>query len=154
MLQWFNLNEAPVVRLLPGVRALVAEAEGGRVVFHLPVDYLSWTAEVAEAARGIAADRPDAAGGLELWVLGDVSELCKAELEGLGWTVRTHVGTQLRETAPASGVTRPNGSRTCGFVLKPSAAWATIGRSPGPERVDIRRLCPGAHSAPGRGDLA
>ncbi len=102
MLQWFHLHESPVARLLPGERAFVVESEDGRIVLHAPVDYLSWTPEVAAAAGRIST----ASGGedrREIWLLGDLSARCRAELESLGWGIETDVGARIFETlAPAA----------------------------------------------------
>lgn len=97
MLEWFHGNESPIVRLLPGVRAFVAASGDGRVVLHAPVDYLSWTAEIADAASRLSDTASAAGGRRELWLLGDASPRCRAELEALGWTLETGVGTRLYE---------------------------------------------------------
>jgi hypothetical protein len=102
MLAWFHKNESPIVRLLPGMRALVAVADDGRLVFVAPVDYLSWTAEVAAAGERLAAEASSGNGRREVWLLGETSARCRAGLESQGWTLQTGVGEQLFAAAKAA----------------------------------------------------
>ena len=87
---------APVTRLLPDSRALVASAAGGRVVVLLPLDWIRWTAATEAAIKEIDARARQELGAqrLEMVLTGRVSERASQGLTALGWTV---------SPAPATG---------------------------------------------------
>jgi hypothetical protein len=65
--------------------------EGGRRVLALPVDYLSWTARVAELADHGRQDK----GARELIVSGMVSPTAASAARELGWRVSDRAGLVL-----------------------------------------------------------
>ena len=85
-------SQEPVSQVLTDSRALVA-ASGDRAIALLPLDYVSWTEEVARAGAEIAgrARAELGASGLEMHLTGRVSRSARRELEALGWTVREDV---------------------------------------------------------------
>jgi len=76
---------SPMARLTKGVR------EDGTIVVMLPTDFLIWDQRVAETAAGVSSR---AKAGLELWVLGIVSDLATAELQKLGWRIYSNTGAR------------------------------------------------------------
>jgi len=67
---------------------IVGKTATGGVVVGAPVDYVSWTENVANFAR-----RPDfASSSLDIWLTGRMSARARQEFERIGW--RVHEGTQ------------------------------------------------------------
>ena len=77
----------PLARLTQGVRK-----DGARVVL-LPADYMTWNKLVAETETAARAEAKGS--GLELWVLGSLSEQATAELQKVGWKIHTGAGSKL-----------------------------------------------------------
>jgi hypothetical protein len=102
MLAWFHTSESKIVRLLPGERAFVVETADGRRVLHAPVDFLSWTSEIAAAGDRLSTRAAGGEGGREIWLLGDLSDRARSELESLGWGVETNVGARMRAALAAT----------------------------------------------------
>lgn len=78
----------PVRELIALEQSVVARLASGRRVLALPVDYFSWTAEVAERAG--RADQQE--GPRELIVAGIASPVLMRAARELGWRVSDHVG--------------------------------------------------------------
>jgi len=89
ILERFHRTQAPLVRIVPARAAAVALAKNNRLVHLLPVDSVSWTKEVAEAANGATQRaKEDFTGSKpELWTSGRVSVRARKELESRGWAV-------------------------------------------------------------------
>lgn len=78
---------ATMARLTQGIRK-----DGSRIVL-LPIDYITWSEQVADAAAGV---RKAAKGsGTELWVLGSLSRQATEELEKLDWKIHTSAKAKL-----------------------------------------------------------
>jgi hypothetical protein len=99
MMQWFHTNESPITRLLPRERAFVVEAKDGRTVLFAPVDYLSWTPEIAAATSRIGSEEE---GQHEIWLLGDLSSRTREELRSVGWEAESGLGRRMREGLAAA----------------------------------------------------
>ncbi|MEN8190677.1 MAG: hypothetical protein ABFS19_12595 [Thermodesulfobacteriota bacterium] len=78
---------SPMARLTQGIRK-----DGTRVVL-LPTDYIIWSELVADAATSIHGQAQG--NGLELWLLGSVSDRARGELGKLGWKIHTETGPRL-----------------------------------------------------------
>jgi len=93
MLAGFHASEAPFVKLLGGGRLPAGLTEGDRLVFLVPVDFLSWTQGIAAAADGpfreVGEDLQTAS--REVWFRGGVSARANEELTSRGWRVVDHV---------------------------------------------------------------
>jgi hypothetical protein len=79
----------PLAAILAGPRLPVARTRAGELVATAPADALFWSAEMAEAASGLArlyAAEP--AGARRLWLAGVASARFKQEVAKLGWEVR------------------------------------------------------------------
>lgn len=98
MLAWLHENEAPVVRLLRGVRTLVGLTSDKREIVPAPVDHLQWTPELVELAEGRAPEL-DVPGlrSRELWLIRNASELCHERLETRGWRIETELGERMQD---------------------------------------------------------
>ncbi len=89
----YNKKVSPVrgfVRL--GGAPMVETGKG--VVSVLPVDYLIWTAPIAQLASAANAER-GGRGPAELWITGKASPMATANLEQLGWKVVPNASAQL-----------------------------------------------------------
>jgi hypothetical protein len=82
-------KQAPVEKLLPDSRALVARTKDGRAVVLLPVDWVSWTAAYEKALGEVEprARKELGASKLELRMTGTMSAVAKKEMAGRGWNV-------------------------------------------------------------------
>jgi hypothetical protein len=66
---------------------ITARDRNGAVVMPAPVDYVAWTARVAELAR-----HPDLKGGQrDVWLTGQLSPRAKREITTVGWTAHEQV---------------------------------------------------------------
>ena len=81
----------PVRELIALEQSVVARLGSGRRVLALPVDYLSWTARVAELADHGRQDK----GARELIVSGMVSPTAASAARELGWRVSDRAGLVL-----------------------------------------------------------
>ena len=66
---------------------MVGKAAAGGLVVAAPVDYVSWTENIANFARR----RDFAAGSLDIWLTGRMSPRARQEFERIGW--RVHEGS-------------------------------------------------------------
>lgn len=89
MLARFHTGNAPVERLLAGARLPAARVAGGRLVFLVPVDHISWTEGIATAAEGPFRQAATGLGieSREVWFRGHASPRCRDELTTRGWRV-------------------------------------------------------------------
>jgi len=88
LLAWYNINREPIESVNTNAVLPAGVINNGTIVVLAPVDHMYWTDTIAEAAADFAnvADREQ---HLEAWLLGSASDRCRAELEALGFTVRT-----------------------------------------------------------------
>ncbi len=93
MLAWYHHNQRPIVALNTELAIPAALADDRRGVFVFATDYVYWTEDVAEAARNYASttDAPVK----ELWLLGRVSDRCRAALASLGFALNEDVAALL-----------------------------------------------------------
>ena len=87
LVAWMDSREQ-IRRILPNTILPVIETESGRVMAMMPIDYLSWTEEVAtiiEAAT-LREDTRDIA-NKEIWLTARCSDITRKKIEELGWTV-------------------------------------------------------------------
>ncbi len=97
-LTWFNASQSRIVEFLPNPYFPVARVEDHRAIAMLPLDYLAWTEEMATYARDVGSryTSPDIE-SREVWLLGDVSDLARREMSGLGWTVKDRTIDLVRQ---------------------------------------------------------
>jgi hypothetical protein len=86
----YNKKVAPVRNIVRVGGAPMLETGKGTVSI-LPVDYLIWTAPIAELAATAKRER----GNGELWITGRASPTATSQLAALGWTVVPDVGGKL-----------------------------------------------------------
>jgi hypothetical protein len=84
-------NEDPVRELIALEQSVVARLASGRRVLALPVDYFSWTAQVAELAGRAGPEE----GPRELIVAGIASPVLQSAARELGWRVSDRAGYVL-----------------------------------------------------------
>lgn len=92
LLKLANDSLRPLVRATTYRSALAAVDQAGVLIVAAPVDYLTWDADLEEAA---AAAPAGAAGSRELWITGKIQPRALHELDVRGWTVREgiHLGS-------------------------------------------------------------
>ena len=66
---------------------MVAWTKESELIVAAPVDYLSWTARIAERAEAAAFAAPKRS----LWLTGPASARARAEFETRGWKVHENV---------------------------------------------------------------
>jgi hypothetical protein len=86
----YNKKIAPVRGIVRVGGASMLETGKGTVSI-LPVDYLIWSAPIAELAANAKHER----GGGELWITGKASPTATAKLAELGWKLVPTAGAQL-----------------------------------------------------------
>jgi hypothetical protein len=92
----YHKNVAPLRRLAPLARIARSETGKGKVVVLLPTDTVVWTARVADVTEALTQELAEAGNpGVELWVLGDVSEITRSRLTAMGWEIHTGVRSRL-----------------------------------------------------------
>ncbi len=91
MIRRYAGNQDPVRELIALEQSVVARLASGRRVLALPVDYFSWTAQVAELAA--RADRET--GPRDVIVAGTASRVVTRAARELGWRVSDRVGYVL-----------------------------------------------------------
>jgi hypothetical protein len=87
LIAWMD-SQSQITRILPNTILPVIETDDGRIMAMLPIDYLSWTEEVAtiiEAAT-LREDTRNIA-NREIWLTTRCSDLARAKIESLGWTI-------------------------------------------------------------------
>lgn len=83
MLARLNVTGVPL-RGLVARRTVVGVAPGGALVFPAPVDYISWTDQIARLAARSDLRAPKRG----IWLTGRMSALAQRGLSELGWTVQ------------------------------------------------------------------
>jgi hypothetical protein len=92
----YHRHVAPLRRLVPLARIARAETKDGRIVVVLPTDTLVWSAKVADVTRSLTEKAREAGSpGIELWVLGNVSQMVHSRLTEMGWGIQTGVQSRL-----------------------------------------------------------
>jgi len=85
MLVRYNDTQVPLARLMVR-KAIIGQDRNGAIVAEAPVDYVSWTKDIA-----YFANRQDLRNRRRsLWVTGQLSPLAKRNFVSLGWTVEEH----------------------------------------------------------------
>lgn len=84
---------APLKSLVPMGRLTQGVREDGTRVVLLPTDYITWNERVAEVSTAVSEKAKGA--GLELWVLGSVSQQAVNELRNAGWKIHADAGHSL-----------------------------------------------------------
>ncbi len=99
MVSWFHRTQSPIERFLPEFIFPIGATKDGRLVVLLPVDYLSWTEELATLAVDAAERNIEIpAERRELWLLGGISPRGRTEINALGWNVYDEVRSLIRES--------------------------------------------------------
>jgi len=95
LLLWFHENETPMKSIINHGDITSGLTEDDRIITIFPVDYLCWSAYVAEAAEfHDEVFKNIEARGRELWIAGTVSPRAKDELNNLGWEVFDNVSVE------------------------------------------------------------
>jgi hypothetical protein len=82
MLARYHETETPIAKIIVR-RAIVGEDRNGAIVGEAPVDYVSWTEQVA-----YFASRPDLQKRQRtIWLTGQFSPLARKNFEALGWVI-------------------------------------------------------------------
>jgi hypothetical protein len=92
----YHENIAALYRLAPLARITRAETKDGKYVVLLPTDTIVWSEKV-EDVTGALTEEVKGAGrpGVELWVLGNVSDITHSRLTALGWDIHTEAQSRL-----------------------------------------------------------
>jgi hypothetical protein len=92
LLTWFHINQSPFKNIINHSDITSGLTADNRIITILPVDYVCWSEQVAEAANfhndvlsDIKAEQK------EFWFAGSVSDRTKSELNDLGWIVYDNV---------------------------------------------------------------
>ena len=90
-------NVTPLVSFITFDPFAAGRTANGALVFNVPVDYLVWTAAVADAIDGAnqLVNKMPEVKGKELWLTGTLSRRARIELENRGWVVKDRTETQL-----------------------------------------------------------
>lgn len=92
----YHKNVAPLTRVAPLARIAHGLKKDGTAVVLLPTDHILWNARVANVAGALTQTaRRDKRPGIEIWVLGDLSEMARAQLKAMGWQVHIHAQDRL-----------------------------------------------------------
>ena len=85
----YNKSVNPVKKFITIGDISVAKTKDNKIVFNVPLDYMSWTKGLATVARIITQEVAlmDDVTGREIWVAGRFSPLAKKSLEKMGWAI-------------------------------------------------------------------
>ena len=88
----FDRNVATIKRFVPIGEISVGQSEDGQVIANVPLDYLAWTAAMANLVNSIDENvqAEDTVTKKQLWLTGAASPRAKEELKKLGWEVHEH----------------------------------------------------------------
>ena len=96
LLAWYHINQQPIDSVKTDTVVPYGETSDGTLVSTFAIDHGYWTETSAEAiaSRGGLVDTGQRR---EAWLLGTLSERCRAELEAAGFEVHTNTGVLLAE---------------------------------------------------------
>ncbi len=85
----YNKSVNPVKKFITIGDISVAKTKDNKIVFNVPLDYMSWTKGLASIARIITQEVAlmKNVTGREIWVAGRFSPIARKSLEKMGWTV-------------------------------------------------------------------
>ena len=87
LIAWMH-SQSNIVRILPNTILPVIETKEGRVLAMLPIDYLSWSEEVATIVEAASLrDEVQQISNREIWLASRCSDIARNNLQSLGWTV-------------------------------------------------------------------
>ena len=88
----FDRNVATIKWFVPIGEISVGQSEDGQVIANVPLDYLAWTAAMANLVNSIDENvqAEDTVTKKQLWLTGAASPRAKEELKKLGWEVHEH----------------------------------------------------------------
>jgi hypothetical protein len=97
LLAGYHATVAPIVRLEPSNRLVIAYRKDGTPVIIVPVDYAIWNQSSAKAADGIAQRFPNLPPSkpLELWITGIASSSFKTAAAARKIAVHEKIGTTI-----------------------------------------------------------
>ena len=97
MYEAYNRIVEPVESFITIGDISTARTNSGKIVFNVPLDYMTWTKGLAAVASIITQNvsQMDGITGREILVTGNMSPLTKESIENLGWTVHQEVGGKL-----------------------------------------------------------
>jgi hypothetical protein len=85
LLAWYHHNRTPIASVAIELTIPAGIRPDGSIVVLLAADRIYWNETIAAAAQRLTSLNPGRA--RELWLTGDVSARCHAELRGLGWEI-------------------------------------------------------------------
>ena len=97
MYDGFNRTVEPIDSIVPVGNLTAGMTNNGKIIFNVPLDYLSWTNDFAATATAVN-QTVDAMQGVKerhVWITGGVSKAAKESLEKIGWIVHADVAGKL-----------------------------------------------------------
>ena len=86
----YNKHREQIIKLAPMARIARGEKNDGSAVVFLPVDYLIWSEKVGDTLLSLMEEmKKTGSKKVEIWVLGNVSEVARREMEKMGWSINT-----------------------------------------------------------------
>ena len=99
LLTWFHNTQSPFKKIINHSDITSGLTADNRIITILPVDYMCWSEQVAEAANfhnDVLSDIE--AEQREFWFVGSISDRAKSEITDLGWVVYDDVEVESLES--------------------------------------------------------
>ncbi len=99
LLTWFHINQSPFEKIINHSDITSGLTADNRIITILPVDFVCWSEQVAEAANFHNEVLSDIeAEQREFWFAGSVSDRTKSKINDLGWIVYDEVEIELLDS--------------------------------------------------------
>ena len=107
MLAWYHRNLAPLAEVSTQMSIPAGILESGSVVIVMAADRMYWNETIASAVHARMASLDDATDPThQLWLTGEVSERCRAELTALGWEIFENLTIITQPVSPDGPATQ------------------------------------------------
>jgi hypothetical protein len=100
MADWYNENESPLVKMLPGTLVPVALTADKKVIAFSAVDFAYWTPDQAAIVVQFTDLYRDYSPQREAWIADQVSPRFVGAVGELGWTVRSGMRSSVMPEIP------------------------------------------------------